>query len=277
MRYNLDGKVALVTGAGGEHGIGRAIATRLASEGADLVVNDLMAKPRNSTNWAGLPDLVHEIEGTGRRALAILGDISRSSDVEQMVRQTLKTFGRIDILVNNAGTPAGADRVPLVDLREEEWDRVQRVNVKGTFLCCKAVARVMIEQGWGGKILNMSSLSGKYGAVRFAAYCASKFAVRGLTQSLAKELGPHGIQVNALCPGTILTERFDDIAAATAPEGLSAAEQLEVIKKRALSNTPLGRLGSPQDVAQTAVYLLSSESDFLTGLSITIDGGAVMD
>jgi NAD(P)-dependent dehydrogenase (short-subunit alcohol dehydrogenase family) len=277
MTYNFAGKVALVTGAGGEQGIGRAIATRLAREGADVVVTDYMANPRNSTSWAGLPDVVREIEELGGKALAILGDVSQAGDVEEMVRQTLRSFGQIDILVNNAGTAAGEDRVPLVELKEEEWDRVQRVNAKGTFLCCKTVARVMIKQGRGGKILNMSSLSGKFGFANFGAYCASKFAIRGLTQSLAKELGPHGIQVHALCPGMILTERYTDIAEATAPDGVSTADHLEEIKKRTLSGAPLRRIGTPRDVAQTAAYLVSSESDFLTGLSITIDGGVLMD
>ena len=275
--YNLDGKIALVTGAGGEFGLGRAIATRLCREGADVVVNDYVANPKQSTSWAGLPDVVREIEGLGRRALAIEGDVSDADRVHEMVRLTLKAFGRIDILINNAGAAAGADRVPFVDLEEEVWDRVQRVNVKGTFLCCKAVVPVMLDRGRGGKIINMSSLSGKFGSAHMAAYNASKFAIRGLTQSLAKELGPHGIQVHALCPGMIVTERYTDIAAAAAPEGVSAADHLEDMKKSTLSNTPLGRLGTPSDVARVAAFLASSESEHLTGLSVTIDGGMRMD
>jgi NAD(P)-dependent dehydrogenase (short-subunit alcohol dehydrogenase family) len=273
----LDGKVAMITGAGGEHGIGRAIATRLAQEGADVVVNDYTANPRNTTSWAGLPDLVREIEGLGRRALAIEADISDTKQVHEMVQQTLKTFGQINILVNNAGTAAGPDRVPFVELKEEVWDQVIRVNLKGTFLCCKAVVPVMIDQGQGGKIINMSSVSGKYGSPRFAAYNASKFGIRGLTQSLAKELGTHGIRVHALCPGMILTERYADIAGALAPEGVTAEEHLEEISKRKISETPLGRLATSFDVAQTAAYLASPESDCLTGLSVTIDGGEKMD
>ena len=281
----LDGKVAMITGAGGEHGIGRAIATRLAQEGADVVVNDYTANPKESTSldrgtrpaWAGLPDLVREIEGLGRRALAVEADISETKQIHEMVQQTLKTFGQINILVNNAGSAAGPDRVPFVELKEEVWDQVIRVNLKGTFLCCKAVVPVMIDQGQGGKIINMSSVAGKYGFARYAAYNASKFAIRGLTQSLAKELGTHGIHVHALCPGMILTERWTDIAGALASEGVTAEEYLEEASKKEISNTPLGRLATPFDVAQTAAFLTSSESDFLTGLSVTIDGGVNMD
>ena len=275
--YNLDGKVALVTGAGGEQGIGRAIATRLAQEGADVVVSDYTANPKNTTHWAGLPDVVREIEGLGRQALAIEADVTDRDQVNSMVQQTLSTFGGIDILVNNAGIPAGRDRVPFVELQEEVWDQVIRVNLKGTFLCCKAVIPVMIDQGRGGTILNMSSISGKYGFARFAAYNASKFGIRGLTQSLAKELGVHGIFVHALCPGTILTERYTDLAGALAPEGVSAEEHLETMIKRTEQSNPLGRAGTPADVAQVAAYLISSESGYLTGLSIPIDGGGIMD
>ncbi len=139
--YNLDGKVALVTGAGGQHGLGRAIALRLAQEGADLVINDVVEKRLDSSEWAGLPDLAREIEALGRRVLAVVADVSNAQQVDAMVQQGLDHFGTIDILVNNAGALAGRDRVPVVELEEAEWDRIQNVNVKGTFLCSRAVAR----------------------------------------------------------------------------------------------------------------------------------------
>jgi NAD(P)-dependent dehydrogenase (short-subunit alcohol dehydrogenase family) len=275
--YDLGGKVALVTGAGGEHGIGRAIALRLAEEGADVVVNDLTLRRAGSTGWTGLPNLVGEIEALGRRASSIVADVSDASQVDAMVAQTLERFGQVDILVNNAGALAGRDRVPVVDLSEDAWDLVQRVNVKGTFLCCRAVARAMIERGRGGKIINMSSVSGKRGTARFAAYCASKFAVRGFTQSLALELAPHHINVNAICPGLIETERVDDMAAALAPQGLSPEEYRKQMTSRVTAGTPLGRIGQSSDVAGTAAFLASSESDYLTGLAITVSGGSYMD
>ena len=222
--YDLTGKIAVITGAGGEHGIGRAIAVRLAQEGADIVVNDLTGNPKNSSSWSGLTDVVKEIQTLGRRALGIEADISDSSQVSSLVQRTIQEFGKIDILVNNAGSPAGPDRVPIVELEEEVWDMVQRVNVKGTFLCSKAVSKVLINQGNGGKIINISSVAGKSGVARFGAYCASKFAVRGLTQVLAKELGPLGIQVNAICPGIFITERYYDIVEALATKGDTTTE-----------------------------------------------------
>ncbi|HRJ40292.1 MAG: glucose 1-dehydrogenase [Caldilineaceae bacterium] len=275
--YNLNGKVALVTGAGGKAGLGRAIALRLAAEGADVVVNDIVPNRTGSPDWTGLPDVVREIEGLGRQALAVVADVSQSTQVEQMVGQALERFGKIDILVNNAGALAGRDRVPVVELEEVEWDRIQNVNVKGTFLCCRAAAKAMIAAGQGGKIINMSSVSGKKGTARFAAYCASKFAVRGFTQALALELAPHRINVNAICPGLIETERVAEMAAALAPAGVSADEQRQLMVARAGETVPLGRIGQARDVAQMAAFLASSESDYLTGLSMTVAGGTYMD
>ena len=275
--YDLNGKVALVTGAGGKQGLGRAIALRLAQEGADVVVNDLVVRRVSSPDWAGLSEVVGEIEALGRRSCAMVADVSDGRQVDRMVHDTLQRFGRIDILVNNAGAPAGRDRVPVIELEEDAWDLVQRVNVKGTFLCCRAVARTMILQGQGGKIINLSSVAGKQGRARYAAYCASKFAVRGFTQALALELAPHGIHVNAICPALIETERVDDMAAALAPVGVSQDAYRQRMVADAISATPLGRLGRPADVAQLAAFLASAQSDFLTGLSITAAGGSLMD
>ena len=276
--YNLEGKVALVTGAGGEYGIGRAIATRLAQEGADVVVTELQPPPEKSGGgWGGLPAVVAEIEALGRRALGLYGDVSNAAQVDKMVRQTLEVFGQIDILINNAGAPAGRDRVPVIELEEDAWDLIQRVNVKGTFLCCQAVARAMIERGRGGRIINMSSTSGKKGVARFAAYCASKFAVRGFTQSLALELGPHHITVNALCPGLIITERTDDMAAALKPEEISADAYRQQMIDSYTAGSPLERVGNGADVARIAAFLASDEADYMTGLSLNVAGGFMMD
>jgi len=274
--YDLKDKVALVTGAGGEHGIGRAIAMRLAKEGADVVVNDLTANPKKSSAWAGLNSVVEEIEGLGRKAIAIEADISNSGQVDLLVQDTVQQFGHIDILVNNAGASAGPDRVPIVELDEEVWDQVQNINVKGTFLCCRAVAKELIKQGQGGKIINISSIAGTKGVSRFGAYCASKFAVRGLTQVLAKELGEYGIQVNAICPGMVITERFYGIAEALAPEGVETQVFLDEMEREGISDTPLGRVATTDDVAKIAAFLASSESDFHTGMSFTVDGGRDM-
>ena len=277
--YNLTGKVALVTGAGGKNGIGRAIATRLAKEGADVAVNDITEHPyaADQSDWQGLPDVVREIEAMGQRAISVVADVADAAQVKEMVDQTVAHFGKIDILVNNAGTIAGKDRVPVVDLAEEDWDRVQRVNVKGVFLCSQAVARHLIAQGTGGKIINMSSVTGKRGSARFAAYSASKFAVIGFTQSLASELAPYQVNVNAICPGLVDTERFGHLASVLMPENLSADEQIAEYARRSEAAVPIGRLAEGADVAKMAAFLASDEAAYLSGVSITVSGGTVMD
>lgn len=276
--YNLNGQVALVTGTGGQNGIGRAIATRLAREGADVILNDIAMCPysedENPNPWGGMSAVVKEIEAIGQRAITIVADVSDADQVNNMATQALEKFGHIDILVNNAGAPAGSDRVPLVDLEEEDWDMVHRVNVKGTFLCCRAIARHMIDKNQGGKIINISSLAGKRGIARYAAYCSSKFAVIGLTESLAKELAPHRINVNAICPGLVDTERVDHIASAIMPKDLPPAEKRDQLVQQATASVPLKRIAQGSDVANMAAFLASSESDYLTGLAITVAGGS---
>ena len=275
--YNLEGKVALITGAGGRHGIGRAIAVRLAREGADVAVNDVTANPHAGANsWRGVDSVVEEIRDMSRRAISVIADVSNADQVEAMVRETSERLGPIDILVNNAGSSAGPDRVPVVELKEDAWDTVQRVNVKGTFLCSRAVARRMLDSGRKGKIIIISSGAGKQGIARYAAYCASKFALIGFTQSLALELAPHGINVNAICPGLVETERITGIAAALAPEGESAEEYRARMFAERARVIPLGRVAAGADVADTAAFLASSQSDYLTGLSIPVAGGAMM-
>lgn len=277
--YNLKGKVALVTGAGGRNGIGRAIALRLAEEGADVAVNDVVEHPyaADDTEWGGLSDVVSEIEAVKRLAISIVADVSDAKQVAEMVDRTVSHFGRIDVLVNNAGTKAGKDRVPVVDLTEEDWDRVQRVNVKGVFLCCREVARHLIAQGTGGRIINLSSVRGKQGAASYAAYSASKFAVIGLTQSLAHELAPYQINVNALCPSLVDTERVSHLASALMPDELSIDEQREEFVRQSEQAVPLGRLAEGSDIAKMVAFLASEESAYLTGVSIPVAGGALMD
>ncbi len=276
--YDLSGKVAIVTGAGAELGIGRAVATRLAKEGADVVVSDIVEQPfpELSPDWSGLSAVLKEIEAHGQKGLSLLADVTDADSVQQMVDQTLAAFGRIDILVNNAGSSPGRDRVPIVDLEEAVWDRIQEINAKGTFLCCRAVARVMIDQGQGGKIINMSSVSGKTGHDRFGAYCASKFAVIGLTQVLARELGEHRINVNAICPGHVETNRMDHMASALVADDQTEEAFTEEWNKKVLANTPLKQIAKAEDIAKTAAFLASAESDYLTGLALPVTGGAFM-
>ena len=281
--YDLNGKVAIVTGAGGRHGIGRAIALRLAQEGADVVVTDIqrstdaMRLEDRQAGWRGLDSVVGEIEALGRQALGLFSDVSDPAQVSVMVAQTVERFGHIDILVNNAGSQPGRDRVLLVDLEEDAFDEVMRVNVKGTYLCSRAVATHMVGRGGGGKIIIISSGAGKRGRARFAAYCSSKFALIGFTQSIAQELAEHRINVNAICPGLVDTERTDFIAAALAPEGQSAEEHRVLMIRERSQTVPLGRVAQGDDIARTAAFLASGESDYLTGLSISVAGGSEMN
>ena len=281
--YDLNGKVAIVTGAGGRHGIGRAIALRLAQEGADVVVTDIqrstdaMRPEDRQAGWRGLDSVVGEIEALGRQALGLFSDVSDLAQVSVMVAQTVERFGHIDILVNNAGSQPGRDRVLLVDLEEDAFDEVMRVNVKGTYLCSRAVATHMVGRGGGGKIIIISSGAGKRGRARFAAYCSSKFALIGFTQSIAQELAEHRINVNAICPGLVDTERTDFIAAALAPEGQSAEEHRVLMIRERSQTVPLGRVAQGDDIARTAAFLASGESDYLTGLSISVAGGSEMN
>jgi NAD(P)-dependent dehydrogenase (short-subunit alcohol dehydrogenase family) len=277
--YDLSGKVALVTGAGGERGFGRAIAVRLAQEGADVIINDVVQNPYpgRSSAWRGVQSVVQEIEALGRRAVAIVADISDSAQVDKMVRQGVEDLGQIDILVNNAALSHGRDLVPVVDLEEDVWDSTMRVNLKGTFLCSKFVAREMIRRGFGGKIIVMSSAVAKRGQACRAAYAASKFALVGFTQSLALELASHKINVNAVCPGMADTERINVMAAALAVEGETVEQHQAKIYKDRIDTIPLGRLVQSADVASLTAFLASSQSDYLTGLSISVAGGAIMD
>lgn len=252
----LENKVALVTGGG--QGIGKAVSLALAQEGARVTIADI--------NEDGGRKVRDEIEQAGGKALFVRTDVSQSDDVDQMVKTTLDAFGGVDILVNCAGVISIA---PVVELEEKEWDRNMTVNAKGVFLCCRAVARQMIKQG-AGKIINAGSRLGKVGVPRYAHYCASKAAVIILTQALALELAPYRINVNAVAPGNIDTDmtrwewEWDHQR-----KGISLAE----LEKEGTEAVPLGRLGTPEDVAKVIVFLASPEADYLTGQAINVTGG----
>ena len=256
MQHLLD-KIALVTGA--SKGIGRAIAIAFAKEGANVVVNYF--KSEDDAN-----DVVKEINALGRAAVPVRADVSKIDEVKAMVKRTIDQFGRIDMLVNNAGVSTMG---PLVDLTERDWDYNMDVNAKGVFLCCQAVARHMIGQRYG-KIINISSAAGKTGARFLSHYCASKFAVIGLTQSLALELAPYGINVNAVCPGYVETDmQSRELVWEAKLRGISSEE----VKRGYLGSVPLGRLGKSEDVAKVVVFLASAQSDYMTGQAINVTGG----
>lgn len=256
----LKGKVALVTGA--SRGIGRAVALRLAQEGADVVVN-------YHSNFQAANQVAGKIKNIGQRALVVKANVANGNEVNEMVNSALEKFGKINILVNNAGIELVG---PFVDLREEDWDAMFNTNVKGCFLCCRAVAKHMIKQK-GGKIINIASMLGKIGYESFAAYCATKFAVIGFTQSIALELAPYNINVNAVCPGSVdtdmLKKEFEDLAK---QQGILVEE----VRAKNISGIPLGRLEKPEDVAGLVAFLASDDSDYMTGQAINICGGVIM-
>jgi NAD(P)-dependent dehydrogenase (short-subunit alcohol dehydrogenase family) len=276
----LQGKIAMITGCGGEHGFGRALARRFAAEGADLILTDVAptgtkvvaAKPGHG--WRGLEAVAEEARQSGRQALTALADVRSTAQIGAAVARGLDAFGRIDILVNNAAAPPGADRVPVVDLDEEAWDLVLDVNLKGAYLCARAVAGVMLGQGVRGRIINMASNCGKRGYPRLAAYCASKFGLVGFTQALAMELASAGITVNAICPGGADTDRLDYLG--RRPDGsFDPALRAQQIKERGAA-VPLGRLATVDDVAEVAAFLASPAAEYITGQAINVGGGDLM-
>ncbi len=243
----LSGKVAIVTG-GARH-IGAAYARRLAAEGAAVVIADILD---------GEP-VANEIRTNGGKALAVKADVSNENDTRNMTEESVKAFGRIDILVNNAAIFINIQRHPFYEISAEEWDRVSAVNIKGPFLCAKAVFSQMKQQR-SGKIINISSSTAYWGTPMFLHYVASKAALVGMTRSLAREVGEFGICVNAIAPGLVEHEGQN------APKALSELQ----LKERSIK-----RLQTPDDLMGTLVFLASSDSDFMTGQTIVVDGGSV--
>ena len=276
---NLGGKVAIVTGAGRERGIGRAIAVRLAQEGARLVITDVGAAipapaPGRPETTVELEQRASEIRALGAEVLAMRADVTRADDVERLVTETVRAFGRIDILSNNAGVVRLGS---ALDLSEPDWQFTFDVNSKGTWLCCKAVANVMLRNGWSGKIVNMSSQSGRKADVLQPAYNASKAAVIMLTQCLAQQLARHGITVNAVCPGVIDTQ-LQDMALQWRAEHdpPSPGDTADQIRARMVREIPMRRMGTPEEVASLVAFLVSDEASYITGQAININGGQLM-
>jgi len=253
----LKDKIAIVTG--GNRGIGRAISLAFAKEGANVVIA--------ARDMVAAKEVLIEIENKGRQGLAVKTDVSKAEEVDKMVQRCLEKFGKIDILVNNAGIVSVA---PIIELDEKEWDLNMDINAKGVFLCCQVVARQMIKQGGGGKIVNVSSLCGKIGCRYLGHYTASKFAVIGFNKTLALELAPHKINVNAVCPGVVETDMLIKEYQSVAKLENTTAEEL---RKDVLPTIPLGRLSQPEDVAKVVVFLASSDSDYMTGQALNVTGG----
>ncbi|KAJ7325575.1 hypothetical protein DFH08DRAFT_886922 [Mycena albidolilacea] len=250
--------VALVTGCA--QGIGRSIALRLADDGFDVVVNDI------SANQTKLEALVDEIRAKGRASSQHVADVSQEEQVKGLFRQAAEHHGGLDVVVANAGV-IGIPGMVFTEVPVEEWDRVMNINARGTFLCYKYAGIQMIEQGRGGRIIGASSVAGKRGTLP-GPYCASKFAVRGLTQAAALEFGAHGITVNAYAPGSIDTPMLAGISVDGDPS--------EIIKK-SIALSPLKKIGVPEDVSNLVSFLASKESQFITGQTISVNGGTYFD
>ena len=248
--FSLRDKVAIVTGAG--RGIGKGIAVTFAKAGADVV-----AAARTQEEVQRTAD---EIKALGRKALAITADVTDSRQVEGIVDETLKCFGKIDILINNAGGSSGA-RIPPLEMPEEVWDECINLNLKAAFLCTKAVSRVMIDQRRGGSIINLSSGAAR-GGIRSIAYSAAKAGINSFTVSMSSYLAQYKIRVNCISPGRIVSEGT-----------LEVGSDEERVKE---SGIPLMRIGQPVDIALAAIYLASDAADFVTGVTLDVAGGETM-
>src|SRR5580704_16845777 len=213
----LEGKVAVVTGAGRMRSIGRPIAVELTRAGCHIVLTGTGRSPdrypddEKAAGWRDIDSVADEVRALGRRSLAVVSNVADLADVEELANRVMTEFGRVDIVVNNAGAARGADRVPVVDLAPDVWLNVINVNLNGTFYMSHTFGQLLIKQAKGGSIVNISSIGGKWMAARTAAYAASKAGIHAMTAAMASEVGPHGVRVNAVCPGIIDTYRMDDI------------------------------------------------------------------
>ncbi len=272
----LEGKVAIVTGAGRPKGMGRATALKLAREGASVVVTDVCRERKDlevegflkvGDDISALEGLVSEIEALGCKGLAVAVDVTDTAQITACVEKTCEVFGGVDILFNNAGTAIGVG--PFLDIPPEGWDLSWQVNVKGMVEFCRAVIPRMIERG-GGSIINNASMAGLGAMPDYAAYTTTKFAVVGLTKAVAVEFGRQNIRCNAICPGNILTDMGEaEIKFIAMEKGVSEEEARHLFGEAAA----LGRGGQPEEVAEVVAFLAGPRSAFLTGVALPVSGG----
>ena len=261
---SLQGRIALVTGAGRRRGIGRGIATALARAGADVAVH---ARAWDDEAWPR-----QELSAVGGRVMTVQGDLTEPGAASRIAKEIAAELGAVDILVNNAGIAGGAGRDLLADFDDAQWYHTVDVNLNAVYLVTKAFLPGMVQKG-GGAIVNIASIAGRGGQPRMGAYVATKFAVVGITQQLALEYAPT-IRVNCICPGTVDTEEMDKtFARRDALAGTSSG----TAKTRRIAALPLARQGLPEDIGRAAVFLASDDADWITGQTLNVDGGQVMN
>ena len=253
----LEGKVAIVTGGG--QGIGRGIALRFGKEGASVVVADIQQDQAQK--------VADEIKAAGGKAVAVTVDVRKQDQVQAMVDTAVREFGSLDILVNNAGV---GRIIPFFETTEKDWDLMFDINCKGLLWCCQAAAKVMIDQGRGGKIVNLASQAGRRGEALVLAYCASKACVISMNQSIALALAPYKINVNAIAPGIVDTPFWDEV-----DRQFAKLLNMEIGEPKATFTKaiPMGRIEQPDDIAGAAVFLASSDADYITQQCLNVDGG----
>ncbi len=265
----LKGKVAVVTGAGRMRSIGRPIALELARQGCNVVLTGTGRAPEHypdDEKEAGWQDIASVAQECRNEDVEVLERVSNAADpeaVEQLVKETVDSLGRVDFVINNAGAARGSDRVPVTELAIDDWHKVINVNLNGTFLMSRAFGKTLIDQGEGGAIINISSIAGKIMPPNTAAYAASKAGIQAMSASMAREVGRYGIRVNCVCPGVIDTYRMDDIGRGDAWTAV-------------MKSIPLGRAGSGDDIANMVAFMCSEQGAWITGQSYNVDGGHVV-
>jgi len=274
---SLEGKVAMITGAASKRGMGHAIALKFANEGADIVATDKFAAPKSmfpgDETWGGLDEIVGEIEAIGRKALAETVDISISKEIDAVVKKTLEKFGKIDILVHAAAI-RGPVGIPIVDLAEKDIRDIIDIDLVGSFLICKAVGKAMVDRNEGGKIVVICSSAGLKGVPGSAAYAAAKWGAIGMTKSLALEMAKYHINVNGINPSMFVTNLRDESFARLAEDqGISWEEARQKDQGALAKMIPWGRLGTTEEIADLAYYLVSDQSRYMTGEVIVLGGG----
>jgi NAD(P)-dependent dehydrogenase (short-subunit alcohol dehydrogenase family) len=276
----LEDKVAVVTGAARRRGIGRAIALRLAEEGSDVVVTGYPRDPstypesEQEVGWLGVASVAEEIQAMGRRSLAVEGDVAVASDVAALTSAVADAFGRCDVLVNNAALPSEAGAAPILDMEDDNWFRTVDVNLNGLYLVTRGLGRLMRGAGDGGCIVNISSAAGRVGLANYGAYCATKWAMVGLTQQLALELASDSIRVNCICPGSTDTDMMDS----TFQRGADiAGVSFDKVKASIGPRVPMGRQGRAEEQAAAVAFLASDDASYITGQTLNVDGGMRFD